>query len=292
MKNNNKKNNNIVTKMEKEIESLKKQIKHTNIRNIRNYAMRLLIKSGIVLDYALPFILSAIIIANIQASKDNSPFILDEITENTKIETIDTSSGIHIENKSYDYKYKKELIEHSTGWIINDRGLYERTITSYRISDKIDLSDPKSILSMTKEEIDSFLEITDVETIQKNILEEEDSIYNYEGIIIINHSESKDDLIIRKQTNDENFWDGFLYIILVFIVGFGLTGIKNIFLKTSIKDSLKKCESSFQKISKDDLNYIKKMLLLKEENLRLLTEEDLNQFEKDNYSYRLRKDKR
>lgn len=287
-----KNNQDLLNQLTRDINKLQNKIDHRRLYNLRNYVVRLLIKSGIVLDYALPFILTAIIIANAQASKGNAPFRIDEITENSKIETIDTSSGIHIEKVSYDYYYDEELIEYSTGWIINDNGLYERTVTSYRISDVIDLSDTKKVLSMSKEEIDNSLVITNIETIQKNTLDDEDNIYDSDAIIVINHSMSQDDFILRKETVGENILQSIFYIVLVFISGIGLTFLGKIFLKTRIKDNLKRYESAFKEIKDDDLDIMKKILQLKQENLLLLSDTENNELGEKNYSYKLRKDKR
>ena len=158
----------LVDKLTNDTRQLENKIEHRRLYNIRNAIVRALLKSGISIDYALPFILEAIIIGHSQTAKGNAPFKVDDITEKAGIETIDTSNGTHIEHLSYDFSYDDEILEHSTGWIVNDRGLYQRTVTSYRLNDAIDLSDIETVFSMSKEEIESVLVVTNIKTIQKN----------------------------------------------------------------------------------------------------------------------------
>ena len=69
-----KNNNELVEKLTKDVNTLENKIENRKLYNVRNFAIKALLKSGIALDYALPFILAAIIFANSQASKGNTPF--------------------------------------------------------------------------------------------------------------------------------------------------------------------------------------------------------------------------
>lgn len=282
-------NNELVDKLTNDVNRLQNKIEHRNLYNIRNFVIKALLKSGIAIDYALPFILAAIIIANSQASKGDAPFRIDEITEKAGIETIDTSSGIHLEHISYDFSYDEELIEHSTGWIINDKGLYERTVTSYRLNDEINLEDTEKIMSMTKEEVDQALVITNVRTIKKNTLTPEDSIYNSDAIIVINHSESEEETFTRLETTSENVWHSIWYIVLALCWGNNFRNIEKLFVRTYIRDRLREYEPLFRQINKEELETMRKILKVKQENLAMIDSESKNIGEKEGYSYRLRR---
>ena len=282
-------NNELVDKLTNDVNRLENKIDHRNLYNIRNFVIKALLKSGIAIDYALPFILAAIIIANLQASKGDAPFRIDEITEKAGIETIDTSSGIHLEHIFYDFSYDEELIEHSTGWIINDKGLYERTVTSYRLNDEINLEDTEKIMSMTKEEVDQALVITNVRTIKKNTLTTEDSIYNSDAIIVINHSESKEETFTRLETTSENVWHSIWYIVLALGWGNNFRNIEKLFVRTYIRDRLREYEPLFRQINKEELETMRKILKVKQENLAMVDSESKNIGEKEGYSYRLRR---
>ena len=187
----------LIKKLSSDIKSLENKIKHRKIYNIRNFVVNIVLKGGIAIDYALPFLLTAIVIYYSRNAKGDAPFHIDEITEQVSIETIDTSNGIHLEHRSFDYSYDDELIEYSTGWITNEKGLYERTVTSYRISDEIDKIETDKIVSMSKEEIEKLLVVTNMQTIRKNTLTKEDEVYHSDALIVVNHSTSEDETITR-----------------------------------------------------------------------------------------------
>lgn len=280
-------NNELMKKLTKDANRLQNKIEHRKLYNIRNTVVRSLIKSGIAVDYALPFIIVAMILANAQTSKGNAPFRVDEIVEKAGIETIDTSSGIHLEHLSYDFDYDDELIEYSTGWIVNEQGLYERTVTSYRLNDDIDLENKEKILEMTKDDIDNALVITDIKTVKKNTLNPEDQIYNSDAIIVIDHSESEEETITRLETKSENFWQSLWYVVLVLSYGNNVRLLEKIFVKTYMRDKLREYEPYFRKINKEELDTMKKILKMKQENLSMLNNDNNSSI--DGYSYKLRR---
>lgn len=279
----------LVKKLNNDVKKLENKIEHRKLYNIRNYIMKALIKSGIAVDYIFPFIIIALILTSKAAAEGNLPFHIDEMVDNPRIETIDTSNGIHIEHITYDFNYDKEIIEHSTGWIKNEKNLYERTVTSYRLCDEINLANTKKILSMTKEEIEKILVVTNVKTIFKSTLTTEDEMYDEDALIIINHTKSKDDTIMRKESTGENVAYSILYIISCLGYGYSLKNIKQfleqIFVKTYFNDFLREHELLFRPINKAELETIKKLLKIRKENLSLISETKTN----NTYSYKLRK---
>ena len=237
------------------------------------------------MDYLLPFICMAIVVLNGKQFKQNPPFKIDDIKVNTKIETIDTSSGSHIKHKSFDFEYDDEILEYSTGWKINDKGLYERTETHYRLNNRVDINDVDKVLSMSKEEIENMLEITNIKTITKSSLSEEDSIYNKDAIIVINHTESDEETIVKRETTKDNIIWSILYILIVACFGNSLRTIGNFFIKTYARDTLRKYEPSFRPLNTEELVQLKKALELKKQNLNMITTSE-NNYE---LPYKLRK---
>lgn len=282
--------NDLVNKLSRNVKKLENKIEHKTIYNIRNMLVRSLLKSGIAIDYALPFIVASTIVAYSHSAMGDTPFYIDEITEKANIETIDTSSGIHLEHVSCGFSYDDELIEYSTGWIINESGLYERTVTSYRISDEIDLSETDKILSMSKEEIENTLVTTNIQTIHKNSLTPEDEIYDSSALVIVNHSKS-DETITRQETPSENAWHFIWFVVVALSFGIEITMIEKRFVKTYIRDRLRGYEPLFRQISKDELETMRKMLEVKKQNLAMIDETSNNIGENEGYPYRLRKDK-
>lgn len=96
----------------KQEKKLQNKMDHPKLYNIRNLAIRTLLKSGIAIDYALPFIMSSIIVGSIQARLGITPLILDDKVVHPSIETIDTSSGLHLQKISYDFNYDEEFLDY------------------------------------------------------------------------------------------------------------------------------------------------------------------------------------
>lgn len=283
-------NNELIEKLTNDINKLQNKIEHRKIYNVRNFVIKSLIKSGVAFDYALPFIVSAMILANSPLEKGNAPFQIDEVVQKAEIETIDTSSGRHLEYISYDASFDDKLIEYSTGWIINDYGLYERTVTSYRL--RVNLEETEKILSMTKAELEGILTVTNVRTIQKNSLDPEDNIYEDDAIIVVDYIESNDKTLTRLETDRENVSHSFLCVLLTLILGWCIVCGKKVIFKTYIRDQLRGYESYFRQINEEELEKMKKILELEQKNLSMLEGESLNFGNDYGYSRKLRKDKR
>ena len=280
----------LIKKLTNDINRLQNIIEHKKLYNIRNTIVRALLKSGIAIDYAFPFILAAVITVNIQALRKNLPFRIDEIPEKARIETIDTSSGIHMEHISYDFSYDDNIIEYSTGWIINEKDLYERTATSYKLNDDVDLENTEKIMAMSKEELESMLTVTNVETIKKKVLSSDDMIYNSDSIIVIKHVKSEEEKFKRLETRSENFWNSLIFVVSTLYVGWNLKIAGILFMITTPKDKLKEYEPSFRQITIEELETMKDMIKLKQENLAMLNNEVTNTNGNEKYSRKLRKD--
>lgn len=263
--------NKLVNILTNEINQLENKIEHRKFYSVRNFVVKSLIRSGIAIDYALPYILATILVFQYQASRGNIPFRFDDIKVRTGIETIDTSTGIHLEHISEAFDYDYVILEHFTGWSINDDGLYERVVTSYRMNFEIDLSDIKNVLFMSKDEIDNIFEVFDVQTINKTNLNYEDSVYNEEAIILISQVYSNDNIITRKESLAENIFNSLAFLLGVFLLGSCFKNIAKCFIKIDIRDRLKVYESLFNEIN---LQELEKILEIKKQNLALITSSD------------------
>ena len=225
----------LINKLNKDITRLELKLKCENLYNIRNSIISSVLKGVQVVDLALPFIVSEVLIANAPNFKDNPPFYKDEITVDTDFETIDTSSGIHLKHNSSDSDDKTKMIKYSTGWKVGTDGYYERTETIYQLNDKLNLDNKEKILSMSKVKIEQLLKITDIKTIKKDVLTKDDSIYNKDALIIGNHSTTNEQMV-RLENANENFQNSITYLFLVFVFGSGLWKIEDLFTEKYLKD--------------------------------------------------------
>jgi len=273
----------LVTSLTEDINILEKSVKEYKFYNTRNSIVQKLLKIGIKLDYAFPYIVSLFLIYN---DWDNHPFVINVINDYANVKTIDTSSGIHLKYSSYDYEYDINKIEYSTGWELNDNGLFERVVTSYRNDD--DFTDNEIIL-MNKSNLDELLTIIDIKTIEKNNLSIDDNIYMDDAVIITCSFVSDEEYVSRKETLSENFSNTFAYLLLSFIEGILLDFIYKVILqKKRLRYKLKDLKKDFPIFDNDDqIEELKIVVEVKKQNLSLIRDdEDKND---EAYQYTLRK---
>lgn len=261
---------NIIDKLNKDINKVEYQINHTSIYNFYVFLLKLVVNFGITLDKLFPYIISAALIANSNHFQNNKPFNIDKIPVKPSIEVITTSNGITKELISYEKKYNKEEIEYSTGWTINKQGLYERKITTYYLERDIDEYDIDAILNMSKNELESLLKIKNIEIIKKNTLSEDDYLYEKEGIIIINHYISDEEVKLVDETILSNIFNSTAYIALVLLLSKTIKFTKKICLKVNIKDELNKIKAQNYYVDFIDREQLIKVLEIKKQNLEIL----------------------
>ncbi len=234
-----KNNEDIYLKLKKEVKNLEYTIKHPTVVKVRNLLMRGIIQGGIHVDRYFPYFLAGVISISTANYLPITPFETDQVEENMHVETIDTSQGIHVKHLSFDHKYSDTILEYSTGWKINNNDLYERISTTYQLNEDIDINNAEEILNMSKEEIESLLTITNIETIYKDSLLPDDYIYQEDALILINHYDDENMVKTRNETNAENRFDIFCFIlyycISTSIFSFILVKAKKLFLKLILK---------------------------------------------------------
>ena len=265
----------LIKKLTKQEKQLKRMIEYNSLYRIKRQTLKIFLQTSIAFDYAFPFILSGFIIAYTSKNALKNPFELDKIKEKANMEVIDTSSGIHFEKTSYDYEYKNQTIEYSEGWKINEYGLFERTSILYEIDN---ISNIDELLSLSQEEIENKYIKKNIKKIQKNNLDLEDEIYLEDVIVITNVLKSDQIFLERKQTQDENLDDIFLYIFSVLGNGILLAKVKKIIFKTHIKDYLKEKIPVTKQYTKEELEEIKQILIQNQKNLQLISEDKVKSY--------------
>ena len=145
-------------------------------------------------------------------------------------------------------------------------------------------------MAMSKEELESMLTVTNVETIKKKVLSSDDMIYNSDSIIVIKHVKSEEEKFKRLETRSENFWNSLIFVVSTLYVGWNLKIAGILFIITTPKDKLKEYEPSFRQITIEELETMKDIIKLKQENLAMLNSEVTNTNGNEQYSRKLRKD--
>lgn len=266
--------NKIVEKFTNEVDELKFQMNHRKLYNFRTFLIKFLARTGKSINKWFPFVLSYAMVLNLNMYKKNKPFCRDMVSKPAYIQSVDTSKGVHREDICS--KYNPTEFEYSTAWILNDMGLHQRTITTYKVSNKIDLNNLDEVLNMTKEEIDEALKIIDVKVITKRELTDSDKVYDEDVLTITQYIKSKDEEVLRLETDFEIMCHTALFISIVYMCTGVLVGIKKILIKNVIDDKLDAVIAAHKYISVDDYRRMRKILEIKQTNLALVQEEETN----------------
>lgn len=263
--------NELMHTLTKEYQDLKEKVKNRESYNKKMKKYRNLLKLGIKLNLWFPYIISTIYFTHQFQKEGNLPFIFDQIKEYANVKTIDTSNNRHLEYVSYDENYDDELIQYSTKWVKDDNDLFTRNIITYRIDNNLDLNDTKKILSMSKDELESLVIITNVETIKKDKLDNDDIMFNENIIYITNHKKSKE-FITRKENIGENIAISICYLICIIDVGAIASVAYQKLTNNKLENYLKNKEYSCKNTDVNEINELRQLLKIKEENLKLLDE--------------------
>lgn len=268
--------NKIVERLNDEVNELKFQINHRELYNFRNFLINFLARIGIIINKWFPFALAYIIVFNSNAYKKNKPFQKDMVSRTAYIQSVDTSKGDH--HKEVCSQHEQTKFEYSTAWTINDLGMYQRTVTTYKVNDKIDLNNLDEVLNMTKDEVEEVLKVLDAKVITKRWLNDSDKVYDENVLTITQYVKSKDDEVLRLENNLEVISHTALFMLIVFMCTGVFVNIKKVLIKNVIKDKLNDIIVAHKYISAADYNNIKKILEIKQANLELVQEKetDLN----------------
>ena len=257
----------LLKSLTKEVKDMESMIKNAKLYKLKKQFKKNLIKSGIVLNHIIPYALASFISYGSVSAIGYNPFSYEKVKENAKIETFETSTGLNRKTSSKDIEYGSNSFGHTTSWKLNDNGLYERTITVYEIDDSIDLYDTDKLLSMTKEEVEAKLNIIDIKTIQKNVLNEEDKIYDEDMLIITRSTEDEDDFKMRNETFFENILDVGFWLALTIVFGATINVINKKLFK--LDEKLKTIDESIV-IEEVDVSTISEVLKVKKHNLEMI----------------------
>lgn len=262
------KNSEIISAIEKSSSSMEKLYDNYEKHNLKYGIVSALIRCGIALDYCIPFLASTIVISSVYAKVNRMPFIKTDIKEYASTQSMMTSNGYTKKISSYDTEYTDKSIEYSSGWRINDNNLYERDVIVYRYNDNdIDL---EKVLSMTNEEIANLYTVCNYKKIQKQTLSEEDSIYN-EDVVILNRVSNLESFRTRKESNIENALSTLIFILFVFLGSSFLSSARNLLIRETIGDKLKKVQKNYKPLSKKEWSCAKKILEIRKENVDLIS---------------------
>ena len=274
------KSDELYNKLKKEVDETEYKINNVKIYNHKNRYLRNIIKAGIKLERIMPFVLAVSVTLPISKGIEHTPFVIDNHEQTLKMQIVDSSNGVHREKITH-MQTAERKIEYSTGWKKNDMGLYERKYSSYMVNPNMNLKDLNTLFSMNKNQLDDYLMLTSEETIVKEKLEEYDSFYNEDVVIVTNIADSniKEN---EKQSLFENMSETTIYILALLLTSKGFESLRKILVQDVVKNNLKVLESKYKYIDKEEVEKLKEIIKIKKENLQLIKGGD-SKWEKKNF---------
>lgn len=184
--------------------------------------LKMLVNVPIVLDRAVPYLISGAIVFSGFKALNHTPFIIDTEEEKTKIQIIDTSTGIHSVTELYN-GIDEHKIEYSEKWKKNEYGLYERKKTIFIFDNKN--YNERELLSMSKEELEKIFVVQDVEYVAREKLEASDLFYD-ENMVIITRTIDGKTYNLKEESLEENIVETINYIVATVFMGMCLEQVK------------------------------------------------------------------
>jgi len=129
---------------------------------------RILLKGGLVLDKALPLIMTSIIQATTYG-KDR-PLVFEQTTYDWY--QVNVTSDDEVVYQKVEKKENTDSLKYVSAWKQNENGYYEQTTTVYEVSDTIDMNNIDEILTLSEEELKDLFIIKDFQTETKKELSE------------------------------------------------------------------------------------------------------------------------
>ena len=133
----------------------------------------------------------------------------------------------------------------------------------------------EDILELSKEQLEEMFIITNIKTIEKEKLTKDDINNNKDMVIISKVTENVYIKDGKKQSTLENTADIMTYLIMTMFAGHGLSKIEQLIFHDEIKNKLKNIEYKFIPLNECDLNNLKIIIDMKEQNLELLRDSSL-----------------
>ena len=124
---------------------------------------------------------------------------------------------------------------------------------------------------MSKGELDSLFFVMETQIITEAYEENLNPIYN-EEVIVINRVINTNKTVEKEESFESNFLTTSSYLAILFIVGTGLKGVKEVLYQEYIKNNLEVLLVNYQELDENTLEKLKKILELKKENFSLLCE--------------------
>ncbi len=253
--------------LKSEIEDLQNKLSNIKRDNKRIKCKKGIKKIGCYNRLLLPFYMGYSLTYLIFSIINHKPFERDDYKSYLRIKKeIDSLGNTKIEEQYRSYNENYNIFKYASKWEMNDDGTFVRSVKEYNAK-----LDEEALVKMIETKDIYNLDVifgepknVYIET-RSNVLKEElDEECFLEAIIYLS---DKDETIIIKETNYENFVLSFLYLTFSIVPSMGFTIINSNFI---LRKALREIDEKYPEINANDLL---KELEIKMNNYQVLTRE-------------------
>lgn len=264
----------LINLLNKDINDTKIKIDSNSKLSIKRLAINCLIKCGIGIKYAFPYLFCVFFLSTINKMLTNKTLFKDDIKRYAYNKYTITSTGLEDNIKSYDIKYDENYLKYSTKWSIDNNFYYKRVETIYDYDISNEFNNEEFFNFINKDFLDDNFSKKDIVTIKKKELDINDYMYK-EDMFIATYSEvDKNDYIVHKETTGENIVNNlWIYVGALFLSCNPLKFYNFSYGKKVIR-KLNELDSEYKYLNNDEVNELEKVLKLKQKNLELITKGD------------------
>ena len=217
----------MIIEMEKEIQTLKDDLKHSRTKNIKIHTLRILNYSLKVTKILIPYFISAEMTFGILSLMGNTPFIRDNEKQKLEIKKeIDSKGNVRYEKQYSEFEDAIGSISYIGKWYKEKDGFYLREIKTYLTNEVSEDIITKIINNLEINSLDNVFgspKSKKIET-KNNLTDEEIESKPYLQAVV--YSKVDDDFIIVKQSISNNIAETALYFLVNLIFTFLILNVK------------------------------------------------------------------
>ncbi len=263
-----KKDDLLVNKLKKDIEELEVGIKNIKLYNLKKINKRNFKIVGSIANFLIPaYIAATISVGGIKLLGGGLPFYTDSVNIDAKVKKYMNSEGDYIVSTSFEDFNEENYLKISEGWHENEDGLFEKSERTYYFTE------------MGEDELNQFINgQVDISEMEYSNLDRKTEVKgelpsdaklsdNKTFIEACIYGVDKTNQAIRNESLTRNLLLSMLDIGVAAFLGMIGCHIR----KYKIRDRINQIKNECKTISEDDIDLIKKKILIKKRNIETLT---------------------
>ncbi len=245
----------LLQQMEKEIESLEKEIKQQKLRNLKINSVKNLKITARVLQLIAPYVVSASIVTWFFFSNGIIPFHRDKREIYSRVMTeFDNLGNIRYEQQYADFDDQNNVFKFYSQWQLQADGFYTRTIKTYNIEEKT-YEELRELFNKENLTLEDFLgkPILTIKETKNNLTDDELNKEPFMQAIIYNVDEN--DFIIQEESFAEDMYSTIGYFFLLGGVEFVLRFLRSEFSSFNFRKYVERVKDNYQLADTQELTH-------------------------------------